>query len=157
MILFALSNCVDKLLICITYYRDDTEKMNVTLTSRLVRAAKYGLLGAAVLPPAVSLSWYLALASEQQRKCTSDILHALPNVVDGGVGRFSRSLVTGLRIGLDYRYNLWGLDDTQDEYQETMKKLHTRSAQRILDTCLDNGGLYIKFGQANTEHILHLV
>ena len=144
-------------LICITYYRDDTEKMTVTLTSRLARAAKYGLLGAAVLPPAAGLSWYLALASEPQRKCTSDILHSLPNVVDGGVERFSRSLVTGLRIGLDYRYSLWGMDDTQDEYQEAMKEVHTRSAQRILDTCLNNGGLYIKFGQANTEFILHLL
>ena len=144
-------------LICSTCYRDDTEKMTMTLASSLARAAKYATLGAAVLPPAAGLGWYLALASDQQRKCTSDILHSLPNVVDGGVERFSRSIVTGLRIGIDYKYSLWGLDDTKDEYQEAMKEVHTRSAQRILDTCLDNGGLYIKFGQADTKCILQFL
>ena len=131
--------------------------MTVTLSSRLAQVAKYSLLGAASLPPVAGLGWYLALASEQQRKCTEDILHSLPNVVDGGVGRFSRSLMTGLNIGLDYKYSLWGMDDTKDEYQEAMKEVHTRSAQRILDTCLDNGGLYIKFGQADTKCIPQFV
>ena len=85
--------------------------MTVTLSSRLARVAKYSLLGAASLPPVAGLGWYLALASEQQRKCTEDILHSLPNVVDGGVGSFSGSLVTGLI----YVYSLWGLDDTKAE------------------------------------------
>ena len=140
-----------------TFTDDEPEKMTVTLSSRLARVAKYSLLGVASLPPVAGLGWYLGLASEQQRKCCEDILHSLPNVVDGGVGRFSRSLMTGLNIGLDYKYSLWGLDDTKDEYQEAMKEVRTRSAQRILDTCLDNGGLCIKFGQADTKYILPFV
>ena len=136
-----------------TFTDDEPEKMTVTLSSRLARVAKYSLLGAASLPPVAGLGWYLALASEQQRKCCEDILHSLPNVVDGGVGRFSGSLVTGLI----YEYSLWGLDDTKAEYQEAMNEVHTRSAQRILDTCLDNGGLCIKFGQADTKYILPFV
>ena len=136
-----------------TFTDDEPEKMTVTLSSRLARVAKYSLLGVASLPPVAGLGWYLALASEQQRKCCEDILHSLPNVVDGGVGRFSGSLVTGLI----YEYSLWGLDDTKAEYQEAMNEVHTRSAQRILDTCLDNGGLCIKFGQADTKYILPFV
>ena len=136
-----------------TFTDDEPEKMTVTLSSRLARVAKYSLLGVASLPPVAGLGWYLGLASEQQRKCCEDILHSLPNVVDGGVGRFSGSLVTGLI----YEYSLWGLDDTKAEYQEAMNEVHTRSAQRILDTCLDNGGLYIKFGQADTKYILPFV
>ena len=124
--------------------------MTLAMSSKLAQVAKFGLLGATSLPPVAGVGWYLALASEQQKQCTIDILHSLPNVVDGGVGRFSRSLFTGLSIGIDYKYSLWGLDDTKDEYQDVMKEVHTRSAQRILDTCLVNGGLYIKFGQVYT-------
>ena len=34
--------------------------------------------------------------------------------------------------------------------------MHSRSATRILDTCLENGGLYIKFGQGlvSMNHVL---
>ena len=51
-------------------------------------------------------------------------------------------------IGLDYKYSLWGMEETSEEYQDTMSQVHSRSAEKILDTCLENGGLYIKFGQA---------
>jgi predicted unusual protein kinase regulating ubiquinone biosynthesis (AarF/ABC1/UbiB family) len=33
-----------------------------------------------------------------------------------------------------------------EEYQEVLSKVNTRSAGRILQACLNNGGFYIKFG-----------
>ena len=90
------------------------------------------------------------MCSDQQQTCARDIVTSLPCVLDsegGGAVMFGRSLVTGLGIGLDYKWSLWGLEDTSEEHQEVMKAVHTRSASKILDTCLENGGLYIKFGQ----------
>ena len=51
-----------------------------------------------------------------------------------------------------HKYSLWGLDDSGEEYQETMKEVHTRSAEKLLAAILDNGGLYIKFGQGMCTH-----
>jgi aarF domain-containing kinase len=41
-------------------------------------------------------------------------------------------------------------------YEEAMRSVHKRAADRILKTCLRNGGLYIKFGQGvvSMNHIL---
>ena len=94
------------------------------------------------------LGWYHLLASKEQQSCTRDIIHSLPTVLQGGVRRFGRSASAGLMIGLDYKYSLWGMEETSEEYQDTMSQVHSRSAEKILDTCLENGGLYIKFGQA---------
>jgi len=55
-------------------------------------------------------------------------------------------------IAADYKYSLWGLDDSGEDYQETMKEVHTRSAEKLLAAILDNGGLYIKFGQGMCTH-----
>ena len=57
-----------------------------------------------------------------------------------------------MSIASDYKYSLWGLDDSGEEYQETMKEVHTRSAEKLLAAILDNGGLYIKFGQGMCTH-----
>ena len=97
------------------------------------------------------------MCSEQQQTCARDIVTSLPCVLDsegGGAVMFGRSLVTGLGIGLDYKWSLWGLEDTSEEHQEVMKTVHTRSASKILDTCLDNGGLYIKFGQVRCRILM---
>ena len=96
--------------------------------------------------------WYVGLASQQQRNCCHDIVTSLPTVLNGGVNRFSRSLLTGLAIAVDYKYSLWGLEDSGEEYQDTISQVHTRSAQRLLAACLENGGLYIKFGQGMCTH-----
>ena len=96
--------------------------------------------------------WYAGLASDQQRTCCRDVLSSLPTVLNGGVHRFSRSLLTGLAIAVDYKYSLWGLEDYGEEYQDTISQVHTRSAERLLATCLDNGGLYVKFGQGMCTH-----
>ena len=77
---------------------------------------------------------------------------SLPTVLNGGVNRFSRSLLTGLTIAIDYKYSLWGLEDCGEEYQDTISQVHTRSAERLLAACLSNGGLYIKVGQGMCTH-----
>ena len=79
-------------------------------------------------------------------------MKSLPSVLQGGVRRFTRSLGTGLCIAIDYKFSLWGLDDSSDDYQDSISQAHSRSASRILTTCLENGGLYIKFGQGMCTH-----
>jgi len=119
---------------------------------KFYKAIKYGIIGATTLPPTATLGWYHLLASKEQQSCTRDIIHSLPTVLQGGVRRFGRSASAGLMIGLDYKYSLWGLEETSEEYQDTMSQVHSRSAEKILDTCLENGGLYIKFGQGMCSH-----
>jgi len=120
---------------------------------RLLKGAAAFTLAA---PPTATAVWYSLIASDDQKACTRAILGSIPVLAQGGLVRFSRPLFQGLIVGVDYKYSLWGIDDTSDEYQEMISGAHTRSAQRILDTCLVNGGLYIKFGQglASMNHVL---
>ena len=60
-----------------------------------------------------------------------------------------RSLIIGLNISVDYKYSLWNLDDESDEYNTAIRGCHRRAAERILEGCLKNGGLYIKLGQVS--------
>jgi len=122
------------------------------LAQKLIRVTKYSLVGAAVLPPVGLGCWYSGVASQQQQTCCQDIVLSLPTVLTGGVTRFSRSLLTGLTIAIDYKFSLWGLEDSADDYQDTISQVHSRSASRLLATCLENGGLYIKFGQGMCTH-----
>ena len=122
------------------------------MRSHVLRALKYSLVGGVTLPPIAGVGWYHSLASSDQQTCTRDILTNIPTVLEGGVFRFSRSLCTGLAIAIDYKYSLWGLVDQTEEYQEVLSKAHTRAAKKILAACLDNGGLYIKFGQGLVTH-----
>uniref|UniRef100_B4N5D2 GK20341 n=2 Tax=Drosophila willistoni TaxID=7260 RepID=B4N5D2_DROWI len=48
------------------------------------------------------------------------------------------------------------LNDNDVQYESKLKALHQKSADRLLETCLLNGGLYIKVGQgfAAINHIL---
>ncbi|XP_013106912.2 uncharacterized aarF domain-containing protein kinase 5 [Stomoxys calcitrans] len=70
----------------------------------------------------------------------------------GAALRFLRSLKTASLISYDY----FLLDDYDPEYENKIKIVHQRSADRLLETCLKNGGLYIKVGQgfAAINHIL---
>lgn len=63
-----------------------------------------------------------------------------------------RSLKTASLISYDY----FMLDEEDPEYEKNLKVVHQRSADRLLETCLKNGGLYIKVGQgfAAINHIL---
>lgn len=47
-------------------------------------------------------------------------------------------------------------DPGGEEYRQGMKKCHKRSADRILDLCRRNGGVFIKVGQhvASLQYLL---
>ncbi|KNC26574.1 hypothetical protein FF38_10003 [Lucilia cuprina] len=66
--------------------------------------------------------------------------------------RFMRSVKTASLIAIDYLL----LDESDPNYDVNIKEVHQRSANRLLETCLLNGGLYIKVGQgfAAINHIL---
>lgn len=70
----------------------------------------------------------------------------------GASVRFMRSLKVAALIAWDY----YRLDENDDLYEERIKEIHQTSANRLLDACLLNGGLYIKVGQgfAAINHIL---
>ncbi len=67
-----------------------------------------------------------------------------------------RSFKVGASIAVDYKWNLWGLGEDSNEYNTEIKNCHSRSAQKMVDTCILNGGLYVKLGQAlsTMNHIL---
>ncbi|EAT32931.1 AAEL014826-PA, partial [Aedes aegypti] len=73
-----------------------------------------------------------------------------------GAKRFLRSFGIGVSISVDYSWSLWGLDESDPNYEEVISGVHQRSADRILNGCLTNGGLYIKMGQgvAAMNHII---
>ncbi|KAB7495386.1 putative aarF domain-containing protein kinase 5 [Armadillidium nasatum] len=87
---------------------------------------------------------------------SDDLTKRQIRVTAEGVGRFMRSLKIGLAISTDYWWTTYGLDEDSEEYAEALKKSHSRSAERILQGCLKNGGLYIKLGQGlvSMNHIL---
>jgi len=61
-----------------------------------------------------------------------------------------------MTISVDYLWSLWGLEEGTAEYEAAVHPLHQRAADRILDGCLKNGGLYVKLGQGlvSLNHIL---
>jgi len=77
-------------------------------------------------------------------------------VVMEGLVRFSRSCMVGALIALDYNYHTWGLEDGSPESDLAYKLCHRRSAERLVELALKNGGLYVKSGQgfASMNHIL---
>lgn len=50
-------------------------------------------------------------------------------------------------MSLDYQIGLYGLDIESEEYKIKLKEVHLKAANRLLEGCLLNGGLYIKIGQ----------
>lgn len=97
----------------------------------------------------------------------------------GGFGRFVRSLKIAVVVSADYMYSLYGLKEDSEEYNEVesthksqlrqisvkieflfhiqaLQHVNQRSADRLLNGALENGGLYIKIGQgvAAINHIL---
>ncbi|XP_031639550.1 uncharacterized aarF domain-containing protein kinase 5 [Contarinia nasturtii] len=73
-----------------------------------------------------------------------------------GVTRIFRSLRIAVWISMDYSWNLLSLSDGTVKKEQKMKEIHLRSATRLLNGCLSNGGLYIKIGQgvSTINHIL---
>lgn len=70
----------------------------------------------------------------------------------GAAIRCFRSVKAASLIAIDYLL----LNEEDPEYDNLIKAVHQRSADRLLETCLLNGGLYIKVGQgvAAINHIL---
>ncbi|KAK4310372.1 hypothetical protein Pmani_018065 [Petrolisthes manimaculis] len=114
---------------------------------RILAGVGKSLAGAVVVVPAIGGVYYLA---------GDDITKRQIRVTIQGVGRFFRTLWIGLSISVDYQWSTYGLEDTSDEYDEAMVGAHQRSAQRILEGCLKNGGLYVKLGQGlvSMNHVL---
>ena len=119
----------------------------------LLRVVKYGLAAAVTLPPASVGLWYVAVADEKQRVLVGEIASSMPDILSGGQPtRFLRTVATGVSISVDYKILglRWGQQDEErdaDGYDEALRAVHKRTAEKIVDTCMRNGGLYIKFGQ----------
>ncbi|XP_066148999.1 uncharacterized aarF domain-containing protein kinase 5 [Euwallacea fornicatus] len=73
-----------------------------------------------------------------------------------GILRFIRTMRIGLTISVDYYFSMIGLSEDSLNYNFMMSRIHQRSAERIRDGCLHNGGTYIKLGQGlvSLSHIL---
>ena len=112
---------------------------------------------ALITVPTVALSgWYVFAADEKQRNLINATAKSFPVIFKGNPLRCLRTFKAGVQVSADYKYSLYGLDDESEEYEETLKEVHSRSANRILEACLHNGGLYVKFGQGvvSMNHVL---
>lgn len=107
----------------------------------------YIKLGTLAITIGGSAVFYNGLTDYQKRQI---------NLSFGGFTRFIRSSCIGLIISLDYWWSLLNLEEDSKEYEEVICKVHQRCANRILQGCLKNGGLYIKLGQglACMDHVL---
>uniref|UniRef100_A0A1B6MKA0 Protein kinase domain-containing protein n=1 Tax=Graphocephala atropunctata TaxID=36148 RepID=A0A1B6MKA0_9HEMI len=95
------------------------------------RIMKYGLVGSIFVGGAISL-------------------HANQYNIDSiGVVRLGRSAFTVFKIGLHYKFELYGkhLDPNSEEYLAQRSKVHKEAAEALLDLCRTNKGVYIKVGQ----------
>ncbi|XP_012535075.1 aarF domain-containing kinase 1 [Monomorium pharaonis] len=66
-----------------------------------------------------------------------------------GIVRLSRAALAVLDIGRHYKKELYGsnLDKTSPEYKQLKSSVHKYGAQRLLELCCANKGVYIKVGQ----------
>lgn len=69
------------------------------------------------------------------------------NPKDVGIVRFGRAFVTASKIAADYKFSLRGCEDCSDYSLKAWAACHKRSAERLLDLCCKNGGIFIKVGQ----------
>ena len=86
---------------------------------------------------------------------TTDLPDRLTHLLAGTV-RFLRSACQVAFVALDYKLSLGSLEGPEREAKKHL--VHLRSAQRILDLFLTNGGIFIKAGQhvASMQHVLPL-
>lgn len=121
----------------------------ITNNSRSKPLTKHSrfLLGSSVLTAGTFISYHYFLDSQQKRKV---------RIYFQSMRRAVRSFNLGIQIAVDYKWNLWGLDENGDEYNKNIKECHLRAANRLVDICIKNGGLYVKLGQglSTMNHIL---
>jgi len=84
------------------------------------------------------------------------IFNPISLTILGAVHRFLRSAKIACQMSLDYQIDLFGMDENTEEYKKKLKEVHLKAANRLLEGCLLNGGLYIKIGQGFSaiNHIL---
>lgn len=100
-------------------------------SGRVRRIFKYALLGGAAVGTFASLQ-----ANQYQ-------------INSIGIVRLSRAAITVFKIGVIYRTELYNTnyDKKSEEYQQVKSRCHKRSAEKLLDLCCTNKGVYIKVGQ----------
>jgi hypothetical protein len=104
-------------------YYFNTYSFSDGIKEMLVKAiAKAGLATGLLGPPVAGGLWFGLIATEQQQESVRSIIGHFPPVLQGGLVRFSRPLLNGLMVGLDYKVSLRGLDDKSDEYQEVISE-----------------------------------
>lgn len=65
-----------------------------------------------------------------------------------GVVRFGRTALTVAAIAADYKLSLRGMREaSEEEVTKAYSAVHQRSADRLLNLCCANGGVFIKVGQ----------
>lgn len=66
-----------------------------------------------------------------------------------GVIRFGRAAATVLDVGRLYKKTLYAkkYDVESEEYKELRSKVHYQGAQKLLELCRKNGGMFVKVGQ----------
>ncbi|XP_060523770.1 aarF domain-containing kinase 1 isoform X2 [Cylas formicarius] len=98
---------------------------------RIRPLVKYCIIGGAVASTALSL------------KCNQYEWDSI------GIVRFSRAVVTVFNIGVIYKRDLYGrgLNKQSKEYKDLKSVCHKRCANKLLDLCCTNRGVYIKVGQ----------
>ncbi|GLV45802.1 aarF domain containing kinase 5 [Carabus blaptoides fortunei] len=116
---------------------------NAASKSTKRRYKQYGSLAVIV----GSAGYYATLNKSQRRSLFAKI---------EAFGRFLRAVNTGMLISFDYYFSMLGLKEGCANYEIGMSRIHQRAANRILNGCLLNGGLYIKMGQGLValNHIL---
>ncbi|XP_050313601.1 aarF domain-containing kinase 1 [Anthonomus grandis grandis] len=99
--------------------------------SRIKPLLKYALVGGAIGSTALSL---------KRNQYEWDSI---------GVVRLSRAAVTVFKIGVIYKFELYGpkLDKKTKEYLQLKSVCHKKCAEKLLDLCCANKGVYIKVGQ----------
>eukprot|EP00879_Flechtneria_rotunda_P031719 GHRR01034673.1.p1 GENE.GHRR01034673.1~~GHRR01034673.1.p1 ORF type:complete len:438 (+),score=116.78 GHRR01034673.1:236-1549(+) len=71
--------------------------------------------------------------------------------------RLARDIATAASIVADYKVSLRSVPgDNLDAYEEQLHACHQRSADKLLNLCFDNGGIYVKLGQhiGQLDHLL---
>mmetsp|Transcript_3442 Transcript_3442/g.9893 ORF Transcript_3442/g.9893 Transcript_3442/m.9893 type:complete len:315 (+) Transcript_3442:314-1258(+) len=68
--------------------------------------------------------------------------------------RLGRDVLTAAAIVADYKRSL--PSSASEEYEEQLHKCHQRGANRLMNLCFKNGGIYIKLGQhiGQLDHLL---
>lgn len=77
-------------------------------------------------------------------------LHTNQYQIDSiGIVRLSRAAITVFKIGVVYKTELYALklDKESVEYKTAKSKCHKKSAEKLLQLCCINKGVYIKVGQ----------